>query len=462
MRGILPRMSRCDLTFLGAADSVTGSRTLLETDHARVLVDCGLFQGLKKARERNWSPLPFEPASLHAVVLTHAHIDHSGYVPRLCNDGYAGRVYCTPGTRDVLGLLLPDSGFLQEEEARLVNRAGTSKHQPALPLYTYEDARRSLEHLEARDFHGWFDVAPGVSARYSRAGHILGAACLTLRVEGRTITFSGDVGRPHDPIMRPPERLSPCDTLIIESTYGDRLHPAIDVEEALASIVRETIGNGGMLIVPSFAVGRAQHMLHLLARLKAGKRIPDVPVHLDSPMAIDATEMFTAHRTDHHLSPQECAAMFRIASYARSSDDSKAITRSHSPSIVVAPSGMCTGGRVLHHLKQFLPDPRSTILFVGYQTPGTRGRALLDGATEVKIHGNYVPVAARIAQIDALSAHADHAEMIAWLEASAISPSRVFVNHGEAAATDAFRRKLRDTFGWSVEDPDLGQRVSLA
>jgi metallo-beta-lactamase family protein len=455
-------MTRCDLTFLGAADSVTGSRYLLETDHARVLVDCGLFQGLKKARERNWAPLPFPASSLHAVVLTHAHIDHSGYLPRLCNDGYAGRAYCTPGTRDLLGLLLPDSGFLQEEEARLVNRAGSSRHAPALPLYTFEDAERSLAQLEPRDFHAWFDVAPGITARFSRAGHIVGSACLALRVGERTITFSGDVGRPHDPIMRPPERLGPTDVLIVESTYGDRLHSSIDVEEALATIVRETISKGGMLIVPSFAVGRAQHMLHLLARLRAAKRIPDVPVHLDSPMAIDATQMFTEHRADHHLSPDECAAMFGIASYARTPDESKAITRGNTPAIVVAASGMCTGGRVLHHLKQFLPDPKSTVLFVGYQTPGTRGRALLDGAGEVKIHGEYVPAAARIALIDALSAHADYAEMTEWLRASQISPSRVFVTHGEPAATDAFRRKLRDTFGWSVEDPDLGERVSLA
>ncbi len=455
-------MHRCDLTFLGAADSVTGSRYLLETDHARVLVDCGLFQGLKKARERNWAPLPFPPSSLHAVVLTHAHIDHSGYFPRLCNDGFARRAYCTPGTRDLLGLLLPDSGFLQEEEARLANRTGSTRHQPALPLYTFEDAKRSLEQVEARDFHAWFDVAPGVTGRFTRAGHIVGSACLALRVGERTITFSGDVGRPHDPIMRPPERLEQTDVLIVESTYGDRLHPAIDVEEALAAIVRDTLSKGGMLIVPSFAVGRAQHMLHLLARLRAAKRIPHVPVYLDSPMAIDATGIFTDHGADHHLSPTECAAMGRVASYARSSDESKAITRGNTPSIVVAASGMCTGGRVLHHLKQFLPDPKSTVLFVGYQTPGTRGRALLDGAGEVKIHGEYVPVGARIALIDALSAHADYAEMLEWLRASKIAPTRVFVTHGEPAATDAFRRKLRDTFGWSVEDPDLGERVSLA
>jgi len=455
-------MSRFDLTFLGAADTVTGSRYLLETDRARVLVDCGLFQGLKKARERNWSPLPFEPSSLDAVVLTHAHIDHSGYLPRLCNDGFARRVFCTPGTRDLLGLLLPDSGFLQEEEARMHNRGGTSRHQPALPLYTFEDAKRSLDRLEPRDFHAWFDVAPGISARFTRAGHIVGSACLALRVGHRTITFSGDVGRPHDPIMRPPERLEPTDVLVVESTYGDRLHASVDVEEALATIVRETMARGGMLIVPSFAVGRAQHMLHILARLRDSGRIPAVPIHLDSPMAIDATEMFTEHGADHHLSRGECAAMFRIASYARTSDESKAITKSHTPSIVIAASGLCTGGRVLPHPKVFPPAPKSTVLFVGYQTPGTRGRALLEGATEVKIHGQYVPVGARIELIDALSAHADYAEMLAWLEASRISPSRVFVTHGEPAATDAFRRKLRDTFGWSVEDPDLGERVSLA
>jgi metallo-beta-lactamase family protein len=454
-------MTRYDLTFVGAADSVTGSRYLLETDRAKVLVECGLFQGLKKLRERNWSPQPFEPSSLDAVVLTHAHIDHSGYFPRLCNDGYRGHAYATPGTRDLLELLLPDSGYLQEEEARFANRKGYSRHHPALPLYTFEDAKRSLERVTPRPFHTWFEVAPGVSARFTRAGHIIGSACLALRVGDHTITFTGDVGRPHDPIMRPPEPLEPTEVLVVESTYGDRRHPAIDVEATLAEIVSRTVERGGSLLVPSFAVGRAQHMLHVLARLRAAGRIPHVPVYLDSPMAIDATAMFVEHGADHRLSAKECAAMFHVASYARSSDDSKAIDRLGTPAIIIAASGMCTGGRVLHHLKQLLPDEDSTVLFVGYQTPGTRGRALLDGAEEVKIHGQYVSVRARIAQIEALSAHADYAEMIDWLRASAISPRRVFVTHGEPPATDSFRRKLRDTFGWRVEDPDLGAKVRL-
>ncbi len=458
---MLGRMARFDLSFLGAADSVTGSRYLIETDRARVLVDCGLFQGLKKLRERNWAPLPFEPSELDAVVLTHAHVDHSGYFPKLCNDGYGGRALCTQGTKDLLGLLLPDSGYLQEEEARLANRGGTSRHQPALPLYTLEDAKRSLDQVDARDFHTWFDVAPGISARFTRAGHILGSACVAMRVDGRTITFSGDVGRPHDPIMRPPEPLGPTELFVVESTYGDRRHPAIEVEAALAKLIDETVSRGGTLVVPSFAVGRAQHMLHLVARLRAAGRIPEVPVYLDSPMAIDATEMFTAHQADHRLSAAECRAMFSVASYARTPDESKAISRGKRPAIIIAASGMCTGGRVLHHLKQFLPDEKSTVLFVGFQTPGTRGRALLEGADEVKIHGEYHPVLARIAQLDALSAHGDYAELLDWLKASELSPSRVFVTHGEPAATDAFRRKLRDSFGWSVADPDLGETVSL-
>ena len=449
------------LTFLGAVDTVTGSRYLLEHEDARVLVECGLFQGPKKLRERNWREPPFDPRALDAVVLTHAHIDHTGYLPRLCNEGFAGPVYCTPGTRDLLALLLPDSGHLQEEAARHANEYGYSRHHPALPLYTRADAERCLAQIVAVPFHAKFSPAPGITAWFTRAGHILGAACLVIDSGCRSIAWSGDVGRPHDPIMKPPEPLSAADYVVVESTYGDRVHPAVDAGDALARVIVETIEKRGVMVVPAFAVGRAQHLLHLIAKLRAARRIPECPVFLDSPMAIDATALFAAHREDHGLSESECAAMCRLPSYSHTADDSKAIDRRDGPMIVISASGMATGGRVLHHLRRFLPDERSTVLFVGYQASGTRGRTLIDGAHELKLLGQYVPVRARIAQLDALSAHADSAELIAWLAASRLTPRRVFVTHGEPSASDALRRRLHETFGWDALVPELGQSLAL-
>lgn len=442
------------LAFLGAVDTVTGSRYLVEADGRRVLVDCGLFQGPKKLRERNWRAPTFDPRSLDAVVLTHAHIDHSGYLPRLCNEGYGGRVYCTPATRDLLRLLLPDAGYLQEEEAHHANQGGYARHAPALPLYTREDAERCLSQLAPIELGAQFAPAPGFSCRFTRAGHILGAACVALQAGGTSIAFSGDVGRPVDPIMRAPEPMPAADYLVVESTYGDRRHPDTNVEDELARIITETIERRGVVVVPAFAVGRAQHLLHILARLRAANRIPSCPIFLDSPMAIDATSIFLAHREDHALGEADCAAMGRLPRYSHTADDSKAIDRGQTPMIVISASGMATGGRVLHHLCRFLPDERSTILFVGYQAAGTRGRSLIDGAKELKLLGQYVPVRARVAQIDALSAHADYAELIAWLRASKLAPRKVFVTHGEPAAADALRRRLHETFGWDACVPD--------
>ena len=449
------------LRFLGAVDTVTGSRYLVEADGRRVLVDCGLFQGPKKLRERNWRDPAFDPRQLDAIVLTHAHIDHSGYLPRLCNEGYTGPVYCTRATRDLLALLLPDCGHLQEEEALHANRGGYAHHHPALPLYTREDAERCLAQLEPVAFHETFSPAPGVQVRMSRAGHILGAACVHLEARGTAIAFTGDVGRPHDPIMRAPEPLPAAPYVVVESTYGDRAHPAIDVEDTLARIITEAVERRGVVVVPAFAVGRAQHLLHILARLRAANRIPACPVHLDSPMAIDATQLFVRNRDDHALTEGECAALGRLPAYAHTADDSKAIDRSDGPMIVISASGMATGGRVLHHLARFLPDERATVLFVGYQAAGTRGRSLTDGAKEVKLLGGYVPVRAHIEQIDALSAHADHVELIEWLRGSQLSPKRVFVTHGEPSAADALRRRLRETFGWEASVPDVDATVEL-
>ncbi len=449
------------ITFLGAAETVTGSRYLLEADGARVLLDCGLFQGFKKLRQRNWSPLPFDPASLDAVVLTHAHVDHSGYLPKLCQAGFKGKVHCTEGTRQLLEILLPDSGYLQEEDAKRANKYGYTRHQPARPLYTVDDAKASLEQLVPAPYHEPIEVAPGVTARFSRAGHILGSACVELHLGGRTITFTGDVGRARDPIMRPPEPLRPTEFLVTESTYGDRRHPEGDVSEALGRIVNETAERHGVLVVPAFAVGRAQHILHLLAELKREKQIPDLPVFLDSPMAINATDIFCPHSEDHRLSPEACRAMCETAKYARTPEHSKAIDRRSGPMIVVSASGMATGGRVLHHLQRFLPEERHTVLFVGYQAGGTRGRALLDGADEVKIHGQYVRVRAQVRELRGLSAHADYREMLDWFSLGTLAPRRVFVTHGEPAAADAFRRRLRDTFQWDAVVPDDGSTWEL-
>jgi metallo-beta-lactamase family protein len=450
------------IQFAGATGTVTGSRYVLETNGHRVLVDCGLFQGPKALRQRNWTTPPFNPKSLDAVVLTHAHIDHTGYLPKLIKSGFKGRVWCTKGTEDLLRILLPDSGFLQEEEARHANKHGYSHHAPALPLYTREDAERGLAQLSSVEFHTDFEPTPGVKVRFSRAGHILGSACVALTANGRTIAFSGDVGRDLDPIMKPKEDLPACDYLVVESTYGDRRHPPEDVSEKLLEIVRSTVEKGGTLVVPAFAVGRAQHLLRILSQLKEARRLPNVPVYLDSPMAIDATHIFCRHVDDHKLTNHECHAMCKLPRYTATPDESRAIDAGLEPKIVISASGMATGGRVLHHLRRFLPDAKNTVLLVGYQGVGTRGRTLLEGADELKIHGQYVSVRARIAQVEGLSAHADFAEIIEWLRRSLVSPKRVFVTHGELGPADAMRRRLRDAFAWEVDVPEDGSSYDLA
>ncbi len=444
------------ITFAGATGTVTGSRYLVEAAGSTVLVDCGLFQGIKSLRQRNWAPLPFNAASVDAVVLTHAHIDHSGYLPRLINAGFRGRVWCTRGTADLLRILLPDAGYLQEEEARRANRYDYTRHHPALPLYTREEAERALESLSEVDFHTVFSPARGVEARFTRAGHIIGSACLTLRAGGRTIAFSGDVGRAADSLMRAPEAMPACDYLVLESTYGDRRHPAEDSAEKLAATIRETVQAGGTLVVPAFAVGRAQSLLHMMGGLREEGRIPNVPIFLDSPMAISATSLLLRHADDHRLTPAESARLGGLARCTATPDESKAIDADAGPKIIISASGMATGGRVLHHLRRFLPEPQHTVLIVGYQASGTRGRSLLDGTDGLKLHGQYVRVRARVAHIESLSAHADYAELIEWLRRSDIAPRRVFVTHGEPAPADAMRRRLRDSFSWDVVVPDYG------
>ncbi|MCA9711943.1 MAG: MBL fold metallo-hydrolase [Myxococcales bacterium] len=449
------------VTFWGATDTGTGSRFLVEASGRRVLVDCGLFQGLKALRARNWASPPVRPATLDAVVLTHAHIDHSGYLPLLCKRGFRGPVYCTHGTRDLLRILLPDSGYLQEEEARHANRWGWSRHSEAVPLYTRADAEHCLSQLRPVAYDEPFEVAPGVEALATRAGHIVGSACVRLRTPQGSVTFSGDVGRPVDPIMKPPAPLPAADTLVVESTYGDRRHPAAHVLDELTAVLERTFERDGVVLVPAFAVGRTQHLLHLLATLFEQGRVAPVPVYLDSPMAIAATRIFLDHEQDQRLSRAQCQAMDDLATLAHTPEQSKAIDTRSGPMVVISASGMATGGRVLHHLRRFLPSERNTVLLVGFQAAGTRGRTLADGVDEVKIHGQYVPIRAEVRCISSLSAHADWHELTRWLESSSLSPRRVFVTHGEPSASDALRRRLQDHFGWNVEVPVDGERVDL-
>lgn len=444
------------ITFYGATDTVTGSRFLVEGGGTRILVDCGMFQGVKAIRSRNWDPLPVSPDALDGVALTHAHIDHSGLIPVLTRKGrFRGKVYCTPSTRDLAAILLPDSGHLHEEEAAFLNRIGTTRHQPALPLYTSEDGRKAMAHFEAVSVGEPVKVG-GLELRFTRVGHILGAASVHIRDGTRSVSFSGDVGRPQDPLLYPPEPLPDADVLVVESTYGNRSHPPVDVAGDLEAVVNKTAERKGVLLIPAFAVGRAQLVMHYLAELMEAGRIPRLPVYLDSPMAIAATEVFLNHADAHRLDPAQARALAALATPTPTADDSRAITHQQGPHIVISASGMATGGRILHHLVARLSDRRNTVLFVGYQAPGTRGEALVSGAREIKIHGAYHPVEAEIRRIDALSAHADGDELVAWLRHTK-KPEVCHLVHGEAAGRDAMRRLLRDRLGWNTHMPEMGE-----
>lgn len=445
------------VTFLGAAGAVTGSKYLLELGSGRVLVDCGLFQGVKRLRERNWQPLPFDPRSLDAVLLTHAHIDHSGYLPVLVREGYRGPVYCTEASRRLLSLVLPDAARLQEEEAQFANRHGFSKHSPAQPLYTEADAHAALALLHPVPLRADIAVCAGARASYSRAGHLLGAASIRVEAHGESILFSGDLGRSHDPLMRAPDPPAAADWVVIESTYGDRLHSNLDPQTELAAPLDRALARGGVVIVPTFAIGRAQLLLHLLARLRARGAIPDVPVYLNSPMAEDATPLYQDYSDEHRLSAAELAAMSHVAHFVNSVEESKALNTRSGPMIILSASGMATGGRVLHHLKAFASDSRTLILFTGYQAAGTRGAALLGGADAIKIHGEWVTVRAEVMQLHGTSSHADYRELVGWLAGSPRPPRRVFVTHGEPAAADALRHHLRRALDIDVTVPEQGE-----
>lgn len=450
-----------EIQFLGASQTVTGSKYLLRIEGSNILVDCGLYQGLKEYRLRNWNTLPFKPKDIDCVLLTHAHIDHSGYIPLLIKNGFKGPIYSTVGTRDLCNVLLPDSGYLQEEEAETANRHGYSKHHPALPLYTKLDAENALTFFKPTDYRKKIALGKELFVQFIPAGHIIGASMVEINFKGSTILFTGDLGRPHDAVMKPPSIITSANYLILESTYGDRLHEKESPSKKLADIINRTVSRGGSVIIPSFAVGRAQSLLYFISLLKKENKIPNIPVFLDSPMAIKATDIFCSHMQDHRLNKAEIEEFNEAATYVNTIEDSKRIDNFAYPIIIISASGMATGGRVLHHLKLFATDRRNTIVFAGYQAPGTRGDRIVKGEKAVKIHGMMIPIEAEVAQLDNVSAHADYDEILSWLSHFEYSPKKVFITHGDIDAANSLKEKIEAMFHWKCIVPEYLQIEKL-
>ena len=457
------------ITFHGAARTVTGSKFLLEAGNAQVLVDCGLFQGLKPLRLRNWEPTPFDLKTLNAVVLTHAHLDHTGYLPRIVREGYVGPIYGTDATNELAELILLDSAKCQEQDADYANRKGYSKHKPALPLYEARDVERTVQMFRTVERGKWFSPAEPIWMRYHDAGHLLGSNTIEVEIRDRTpplrLIFSGDVGRYDGPLYHDPTPPTPCDYLICESTYGDRDHPDASILDALANVVNRAIQRGGVMLVASFAVGRAQQLIYLLQLLKQDDRIPDLPIYLDSPMACDATAIYRHHREDHDLSEGELDDANPVLAgpmvhLSRSADESKALNHVRGPAVIISSSGMMDAGRIVHHLKYRLPHPSNTVVLGGFMAEGTRGRLLQNGAKYLRMHGQEVPVRAAVEKIPGLSGHADRSGLLRWLEPLA-KPKQVFLVHGEPSSAEALAATLRNERGWNVSLPDLGEAFEL-
>ena len=463
------------LSFWGGVGTVTGSKYLIETSGARVLVDCGMFQGLKELRERNWQDPPFDPAALDAVLITHAHIDHTGYLPRLVAQGYKNPIYCSRGTADLLKVLLPDAARLQEEDADYRNRHNLTKHKPALPLYTEDDARAALALVQPLANTGEpIAVAKGIRAGFRIAGHILGSSLVLVEIDGDgdsagcRVLFSGDLGHYDQPIIRDPVAPPACDYLLVESTYGNRLHNPEKPEDALARIITDASERNGVVLIPAFAIGRTQEIIYLIRELEDEKRIPILPVRVDSPMAAAATRAYSNRPEEQD---EEYASVLARRQHplrthsmltASSRDESKRLNAEEGARIIVSASGMMTGGRVLHHARRILPDKNATVVFVGYQAAGTTGRKILDGEPEVKIYGQRVPVRCRIERIGGFSAHADWGEVLRWLEGMPSAPRRTFITHGEPDAAQAMRGHIVERFGWDVVVPQYGDKAELA
>lgn len=449
------------LRFLGATDTVTGSRYLLDSGGQRILIDCGLFQGFKRIRVRNRAPFPVPPASIDAVLLTHAHLDHTGYIPALVRDGFRGRVYATAATTELCTLLLPDSGHLQEEEARYADLHEYSSHHPPLPVYTAADAVRSLNSFEPHGFDTPLDLGGGIRAAFVPAGHILGASQIRLTVQGTQVHFTGDLGRPHDPLMHRPRALEATDVLVAESTYGNRIHPETNPEDELGEVIDRAAKRSGVVLVAAFAVGRAETVMLHLSRLRRRGAIPDIPIYLNSPMAIDASGMYQRHPEEHRLREREYSEMYRVATMTRSVEDSKLLNLRGGPMVIISASGMLTGGRILHHLQAYGPDPNNVVVLSGYQAAGTRGAALAGGGRVLRIFGQDVLIKAEVVMLDSLSAHADSNEIIEWMRAVPRAPRMTYITHGEPDASDALRVRVRRELGWNARVPEHLEAVSL-
>lgn len=450
------------IRFLGAAGTVTGSKYLITSNESQILVDCGLFQGLKELRLKNWDRFPIDPNKIEAIILTHAHIDHSGYIPRLIKEGFKGKIYCTPATIELCRILLPDTGYLQEEDARWLNKKNLSKHSPALPLFTQEEAEEALKQFVPIEFNTPFKVGDQYLAQFKSAGHILGAAILIIETNKTKIAFSGDLGRMNDPIFRDPETLpAGVDYLIVESTYGNRAHEKINQLDELEKIINEAVAKKGVLLIPAFAVGRAQSLIYFVSELMKQNRIPQIPVYLNSPMATNVTNIFCKFLNLHKLTPQQCEEFSDVVHFVKSPDESKSLNEKKGPMIIISASGMVTGGRILHHLKAFAGDPKNTILLAGFQAAGTRGRQIQDGAKEVKFHGQMLPINAKVVVMENVSAHADYVEILQWLEMSAQRPRKVFITHGEVESAFKMKEHIENKFHWNCYVPVQDQEFNL-
>ncbi len=449
------------IKFLGAASTVTGSKYLVTDGTTNLLIDCGLFQGLKSLRLKNWDEFPIDPSKIDAILLTHAHLDHAGYIPRIIKNGFKGKIYCTAATKDLSQILLPDAGYLAEEEAEYLNKHKRSKHSPALPLFTFEEAKQSIEYFQSVAFNSQTSFNDKISFEFRYAGHILGAASIILKVGNTKIGFTGDVGRMRDPIFYPPSELPALDFLVTESTYGNRKHPDVDPIDELEKCIVETVNRGGSVIIPSFAVGRAQSLMFYLWKLKNEKKIPNIPIYLNSPMALNANAVWSQYHELHRLDGQECKDVCNVAKYVRTVDESKELNEKKEPVIIISASGMLTGGRILHHLKRFGPEEKNTIVLTGFQAAGTRGEALANGVKQIKVHGEYVEIKAQIKTLENISAHADYTEIVEWLKKSNISPKRTFITHGEPTAADEMRKRISESLKWDCIVPLYNEEFEL-
>ena len=453
--------SKLNIQFLGGAGTVTGSKYLVTYGTKKIMVDCGMFQGLKNLRLLNRTPLPVDASEIDAVILTHAHLDHTGHLPLLVKEGFKGNIYCSEPTRELTEIILRDTAKIQEEDAERANHGGYSKHKPALPLYDSVDAEKTFQYFKVEPLHQWIQIDPQLKFRFQLSGHILGSVFIELDCDEKRIVFSGDLGRHRPLTLNPPAQIERADYLLIESTYGDRKHSSENVFDRLGSIIRNTVASGGQILIPCFSVGRTQDILHVIAKLKASNSIPEIPIYLDSPMSIRTTKVFDRFPEWHKLGPADLDDLEKGVTLVSDGEHSKKIQKDQHPAIIIAGSGMMTGGRILAHAQEKIQNPKNTFVMVGFQAAGTLGRFLIEGSDELKIFGEYVKVHAKVEVIASLSAHADQSEIIDWLRGFKSPPQRTFIVHGEPHSADALRVRIKDSLGWELCIPDMGSRFEL-